>query len=115
MHCHGPRCPGDRPARVRVEHMAKPRTDSGHVTMGVATRGERTVGELQRAGRTAGEIDVLDCDVPGRAVASWAGYPQIPTQVNEHGRVRAPGGERECAIDRVLLADAANIDFHANL
>src|SRR5207249_1036595 len=63
--------------------------------------------------RLPGAIGIVDADVPRTSAAAWPARDEIATEVDEECLRGQRGDTRRGPIDRILLADAAEIDLHA--
>ena len=105
----------DRPTRVRVEDVAITAAVAHEESFVVAAGRERAFDQFDAGDRLAGIAWVLHTDAPGRGVGLRADDADVAAQVHEavpHVMRREHGMG---TVGRVLLAEAAEVDFHAGL
>ena len=60
-------------------------------------------------------LNRLYSDIPGAAVTSLPGHRDVPSEVDQCANRGSCPEECGNAVSRVLLADSAEVDFHATL
>ena len=105
----------DRVSGPGVEQMTIPASADLEVALVIAARGHRARTHFDGADDGVVPTRMANADAPRGAVGVRADDANVPAQVDESVRDAVIGTDRRSTVDGVLLAHAAEIEFHATL
>ena len=106
---------GHRPAGAGIENVAITHAVELEAPEGIAGDGDAEIGYGETAPASAGLPGILKTDVPERVLAIAADGVEIAAEIDERILDAMLAGDSDQLIDRVFLAEAAEIQAHAGL